>query len=468
MSNATDITYEASPTMQKFHASDAFVRTLVGPIGSGKSVACIEEMMMKVFSQKPYNNVRKSRWAIVRNTYRELLDTTMESFFDWIPKSMGHYSVLNSKFTLKLNLEDGTRLDAEFLFRALDKPGDIKKLLSLEVTGIWMNEARELAKAVLDMGMGRVGRYPSKRDGGPSWHGVIMDTNPPDSDHWYYTLFEEELPDNFEIFHQPSGMSSEAENIGNLPAKYYENMIGGKDKMWVDVYVHGRYGFISDGKPVYPEYHDDIHYQAIVGEPLKGETIYVGIDFGLTPAASICRKTPSGQIQIIDELVTFDMGAVNFGKLLHEKLTSRKYHDCKMEVWADPAGEQRAQTDEITPFMILSNQHIDAYPTYTNDPTVRREAVAIHLQALDFAGKPAMVIGPGAPTARKAFSGGYKYKRMQVTGEQRFMDKPDKNKYSHISDAIQYMILGAFGGDAVVGGFGDQVINYDSFDRMVT
>lgn len=458
---AIDIQYKASKTMAAFHKSDAFVRTLLGPIGSGKSVACVIEMIRKSLNQTPYNGVRKSRWVVVRNTYRELLDTTMETFWDWVPQKLGHYSVMNSKFTIDTMLPDNTRLYAEFLFRALDRPNDVKKLLSLEMTGMWLNEAREIPKAILDMGIGRLGRYPSKREGGPSWWGLIMDTNPPDNDHWYYKLFEEDLPDNHAIFKQPSGVSENAENIKNLPPGYYDNMQAGKDKEWINVYVHGQYGFIADGKPVFPEYKDDVHHSDD-DLPLAGNgTIYVGIDFGLTPAAVIGQQIASGQFQILDELVTEDMGAVNFGKLLHEKL-SREYCGCQLEIYADPAGEQRAQTDEQTPFMILSEQGIDAWPTYTNDFTIRREVVADYMMRLDFKGKPAFILGPKAKMVRKALAGGYKYKRMQVTGEERYQEKPDKGRYSHVADALQYCMLGAVGGERVMGGYGDFVPEYDN------
>jgi len=356
------IEYVASPTMQLFHEDDAFVRALMGPIGSGKSVACCTEIMRRAVEQEPFNNVRKSRWAIIRNTYRELIDTTMQTWFDWFPKEIGLYRAMDMKWTLNRTLDDGTDVHLEVLFRALDRPDDIKKLLSLELTGGWLNEGREIPKAVLDMLQGRVGRYPSKREGGPSWYGIIADTNPPDSDHWWYNLFEEKDADGFNLYHQPSGLSDEAENIENLPGPYYTNMMQGKDQEWINVYVHGQYGFIADGKPVFPEYNDDIHHTDDE-LPLAGNgTIYVGIDFGLTPAATIGQITASGQMQIIDELVTEDMGAVNFGKLLHEKL-SREYCGCQLEIYADPAGEQRAQTDEIRPFQILWNQGIEAWPT---------------------------------------------------------------------------------------------------------
>lgn len=493
--------YIPSPTMKRFHASDDFVRGLLGPIGSGKSVACCVEVMKRACEQKViYNDeypegIRKSRWAIIRNTYRELIDTTMQTWFDWFPKEIGLYRAMDMKWTLDKRLDDGTRLHLEVLFRALDRPDDIKKLLSLELTGGFINEGREIPKQVLDMLQGRVGRYPAftdfdipeeiideiydLMDSGSTfadlperlseylpWIGIILDTNPPDSDHWWYYLFEENLPSGFSIYHQPSATSPEAENLRNLVPGYYNNIIQGKDQEWINVYVHGLYGFIADGKPVYPEYKDDIHHtdQEL---PLAGNgTIYVGIDFGLTPAATIGQITASGQLQIIDELVTEDMGAVNFGKLLHQKL-SREYCGCQLEIYGDPSGEQRAQTDEQTPFDILAHQGIDAWPTYTNDFTIRREAVADYMQRLDFTGKPAFVIGPKAPMFRKAMAGGYKYKRMQVSGQQRFQDKPDKGRYSHVAESGQYLVIGAVGGDRVIGGYGNQNLDQSEARRGI-
>jgi hypothetical protein len=384
------------------------------------------------------------------------------------------------KFILRYRLPDRTIVHTEFLFRALDRPSDVKKLLSLEITGAFGNEAREFPKQIIDMVQGRCGRYPKTIKDldpnsptfnetlyGPTWHGLIMDTNPPDSDHWWYKLFEENLPDNHSIYHQPSGISLNAENINNLPASYYINMQAGKDKEWINVYVHGQYGFVSDGKPVYPEYRDDIHYSPDIYVPTPKLPLYVGIDFGLTPAASFSQKLPSGQLITFDELCTFDMGAVSFGKLLKERLNTKYRGFNDIEIYADPAGEGRAQTDEQTPFMILDQQGIIAYPTYTNDFTIRREVVAEYMTRLDFTGKPAFMLTPGCPTLRKAYAGGYKFKRMDVTGEERFIDKPNKNKYSHVCESHQYLFLGAVGDDRVIGGYGDQAIDYSVTNRTI-
>jgi hypothetical protein len=465
--------YKPSATGYKFHIArdvdSGFVRTIVGPFGSGKSVTCVMDLLMISATQEPdANNVRRTKHAIIRNTYRELLDTTMATFFTWIPKESGVYSALNMTFMLDQVLPDGTQMQAEFLFRALDKPDDIKKLLSLDLTTAWINEVREIAKTVFDAVQGRVGRYPPMVLGvKPTFFGVIADTNAPDIDHWYYKLFEENIPKNHQIFHQPSGISKEAENINNLPRNYYHNMSHGKTKIWIDVYVHGKYGFIADGRPLWPEYKDDTHYNPIPHTPDTHLPLFIGIDFGLTPAAVFGQLASSGQMVIFDELCTWDMGAVSFAKLLKQKLNTTYRGHTNIQVYGDPAGIQRSQSDETTPFQMLSHQGIDAYPTYTNDVEIRREVVADYMQRLDFAGAPAFTIRPGAPTVRKACGGGYKYKRLQVTGEDRYHDVPDKNKYSHAGDALQYLFLGAVGDDRVVGGFDRNPIDYSNYNKQI-
>ena len=470
-----EIVYKPSSTLRKLHNDRNFVRAIIGPIGSGKSVGCIADLLMLANQQQPdSNNIRLTKWCIFRNTYRELIDTTIETFHQWIPRSSGSWEAGNMKFVLHYKLSDNTTVHTEFIFRALDRPSDVKKLLSLEITGAFGNEAREFPKQIIDMIQGRCGRFPKTIKNekgevtyGPTWHGLIMDTNPPDSDHWWYKLFEENLPSNHSIFHQPSGLSPLAENIDHLPTGYYTNMMSGKDKEWINVYVHGQYGFVSDGKPVYHEYKDDVHYISEPYHPISSQTLYIGIDFGLTPAATFAQKSPTGAMIMFDELCTFDMGAVSFGILLKEKLNTiyRGFND--IEIYADPAGEQRAQTDETTPFQILDNQGIVAYPTYTNDFTIRREVVAEYMQRLDFSGHPAFQLRPGCPLLRKAYAGGYKYKRMDVSGEERFIDKPNKNRYSHVAESNQYLFLGAVGDDRVIGRYTNKPIDYSIHNRSV-
>ena len=136
-------------------------------------------------------------------------------------------------------------------------------------------------------------------------------------------------------------------------------------------------------------------------------TIHVGIDFGLTPAAAIAFEN-NGQWVFCDEVVTRDMGAYRFGEMLGKHLRS-VYRDHPLIITGDPAGEQRAQTDERTPFEILRALNIDAVPAHTNDVTIRRETFARHLGRMNFQGQPGLIVGPNCKFLRRGLAGGYKF-----------------------------------------------------------
>ena len=171
--------------------------------------------------------IRLSKWAIVRNTYDMLSTTTKATFEQWLPPAICSTTMMPMRGYLDYKLGDGTRVYCEFIFLSMDRPDDTAKLLSLEVTGIFLNEAKELPFAVLSAARGRAGRYPAQvdgykdvydkdgnliydapkqrnDDGSPKLDNngnimytpctrkcVIMDTNPPDDDHWWYQLAEE-------------------------------------------------------------------------------------------------------------------------------------------------------------------------------------------------------------------------------------------------------------------------------------
>lgn len=437
-------TYNAEYTATLFHLDSSPVRGMMGPIGSGKSTACCAEIMARAVTQ-PVDSTgkRRLRVAVIRNTYRELSDTTLQTWLDWFPEeTCGRFNRGEMTHEVRLRLADDTELELDVLFRALDRPKDVKKLLSLELTFAWVNEAREIPKAIIDMLPDRCGRFPSYRDpiiraAGGYWSGIIMDTNPPDEDHWWYRIFEMERPPGWKLFRQPSGLGPKAENLQNLKPGYYLQS-GGKSPEWIKVYYHGEYGFVLDGKPVYSEYTDSFHCTTWA-EPLPDVTIRVGIDFGLTPAAAFVQQDIHGRWRVIDELCAEDMGISRFADLLNAKIQS-EYPGFQFVFFGDPAGDQRAQTDEETPFRILHAKGIMATPARTNDFNLRREAVAEPLMRI-IDGKPQLAIHPKCRQLRKGMAGKYNYRRVQVIGDERYHDKPDKGIYSHICEALQYVMI---------------------------
>lgn len=463
----TSLTYKPDGNIIKqFMKDQSFFRGLRGPVGSGKSVSCCIEVLRRALEQKPSEDgIKRSRWAVIRNTNPQLKTTTIKTWLDWFPEETWGKFTWSVPYTHKIKKGE---IELEVIFLALDRPEDVKKLLSLELTGVWINEAREIPKSIVDACTMRVGRYPSMRDGGPTWYGVIADTNPPDTDHWWSILAGETVipdyitkqeakmlikPDSWRFFNQPPAMLEQydikgelnaysdnptKENGKNLTENYYDNIIRGKTKSWIDVYVLNKLGQVEDGKPVYEMFNRDVHVAKSDIAIVPQSTVYVGIDFGLTPACVFGQKL-RGRWLIIDELVAEDMGILRFSDLMKEKMA--QYLPRDFTIFGDPAGDHRAQTDESTPFQILKGRGIMARPTHSNDVTLRLESVNATLQRM-IDGESGLLIDPKCINIIKGFDGGYHYRRMQVSGE-RYEDKPNKNRFSHIHDALQYMMLGA-------------------------
>lgn len=431
------------PVIESFLKSTAFVRGIMGPFGSGKTTACIVDILSKAGEQLPApDGKRKTRWAITRNSYPELRTTTIKSWQQWIPAQLGRWQAEGPP----THFIETADMSMEVMFVALDRPDDVKKLLSMELTGAWLNEVREIPKAILDGVTGRVGRYPPVRDGGATWSGVIMDTNPPDMDHWYYKLAEEEKPHDFEFFRQPSGRSAEAENVVNLPPDYYARLCLGKKPDWIKVYVDSDYGFVTDGKPVYDQFFDNLHIVAHRFEPHL--PLHIGIDFGLTPAAVFGQRTGMGQTRILSEIVATRLGATSLAREIKEHM-AREYPGATLgTITGDPSGDGGGN-DEKTAFQLMAAQGVVAFPASTNDPSIRIEAVNSKLRTL-IDGQPGLVIHPKCMQLRKACAGGYHYRRVKLSSELKFEEKPNKNMSSHVAEALQYFELGLGGGREVI------------------
>lgn len=441
---------DPGPVAAAYMRDRSQVSLIEGPVGSGKTVATIMKGFTVSRQQKAHLGVRYSRGVFIRNTYPELKSTVIKSFQDWFPESIAPIR-WDAPITAKINqsLDDGTRLECEIYFLSFDRPDDIGKLKGLEITWAALSEANELTKTALDMVTGRVGRYPSQRLGGPSWYGVFGDTNMPDDDHYLYRLFEKEKPKGYTLFRQPGGLTEKdgqyvdnplAENIQNLPGgyEYYHRQLGGKSKEWIKVFVLANYGTISDGKPIYPEWNDEIHCKE--ASPYPGLPLLLGFDYGLTPACAICQISPRGQLLVLGELFAKDMGIRQFARDVVRPHLALTYNGYTFQACGDPAGVARKDTDEKTCFMELAEEGIACVPASTNSFVGRREAVAKYLTRM-VDGKPCFMVDPSCDMIRRGFNGRYQYKRLQVVGEERYRDVPDKNDFSHLHDALQYAAL---------------------------
>ena len=449
-----EITYAPSgPTLKAWLEDDtSFVKLLVGPLGSAKTTAACIEILRRAGAQAPGpDGIRRSRWACIRNTFAELKTTTVKSWAQWAPTDLGKFTIGGSPIVHKIVTSD---MDLEVLFIPLDKDEDVKKLLSMELTGAWIDECREVPKSVLDTLTGRVGRYPSKLQGGCTWSGVLGTSNPSDTECWLYKVFHpatpfETVPEGWKLYRQPSGRSPQAENLENLPAHYYERMLAGKDPEWIKVFVDGEFGFVLEGQVVYPSFRDSVHVSPVPLTPMPHLPLTLGADWGLTPACVIGQQLPDGRVHILGEYVCEDSGIVRFATGLSAYLKAN-YPECKVgSCLGDPAGTSR-QADERTIFDLMNEYTPWRWrPAPTNEVTLRIEAVSAALNRL-VDGHPGFLLDPRCGMLRKGFAGGYCFQRVLASGGNTFHEAPKKNQYSHPHDALQYLVLGVGGAEAVL------------------
>ena len=430
------IDYTPTKTVKDFMMDDAKMRVLMGPVGSGKSVGCCFEVVRRASNQEPdARGIRRTRAAIVRETARQLQDTTIKTWLDWFPEGVcGRYMKTTKTYFFKVG-----DVECEVMFRALDDADDVANLNSLELTFAWFNECRDIAPEIVDAMSKRVGRFPSKKDGGPTWHGMWGDTNPPTMDTWWYYQMEHLDPDDgvspndngWSVFKQPSGRSPDAENVENLPEGYYDPK--GRSDEYVRVFIDGEYGLSSAGKPIYQYFRPDYHIARTELRPITNglRPVLVGMDLGLTPAAVIGQQDARGRALVYDELVSYDMGIQRFVRTMLKPLLYERYAGAPVLVVVDPAGVVRSQTDERSAVDIIKAEGLKVIPAKTNSPSARINAVDDYLMR-QVDGDAAFLLDSRCTKLKSAMMGGYRYKKD---------GNIDKNKASHIAEALQYFML---------------------------
>src|ERR1700681_1808942 len=154
----SDKVYIPTATGKLFHASNGFVDLVIGPYGSGKSTMCAQRIVESA-CRMPFwdNGQRRARWAVVRNTSGELNSTTLQTWLQWF----GDLGCIKKRQKPLLMYEhefnDGNGIvRLELIFIALDRPDDVRKIKSLELTGVYLNELSELPQNVLSHFKGRV------------------------------------------------------------------------------------------------------------------------------------------------------------------------------------------------------------------------------------------------------------------------------------------------------------------------
>lgn len=456
------------PVAGAFCLDNSEVAAIMGPVGSQKTSASMLRLARHAYQQRPYAGTAFTRFAIVRNTGPQLTDTTMKSWFKLFPtdNKFRRYTSTTKTATWKYRPEgQDYGINAEFIFRALDDEEDVANLLSLEVTGFYFNEFREINTDIFANSRARYGRFPGADMGGCTWAGAIADTNPWAFTSDFHDMFVMNPRPGFKFFKQPGGLDPDAENLENLeqtqetlklhwsdPArraqgrKYYEKLLDTYKQHDADTLVHSKYGASRSGKPVFPSYDDNAHCK--VFELLRDKDgrvpIKIGYDnTGRNPATLIAQRTSNGQWRLRHELIGLGMGMKAHVKEVHRFL-EEKIPGYRIEkITCDPAGAAKG-ADDIDMRMVVQHEFpgVSVVNARTNDIETRIDAGESVFRRM-VNGDPAVLIHPDCKTLRAALTNKYQYRRLKIAGDERFTEVPDKiPPWADIADAMQYLYLG--------------------------
>lgn len=419
--------------------SDALVRCIIGPLGSGKSMAGIFELFRRAVEQEPdAKGVRPTRFAVVRNTLAQLRETFLADATSYL-SDFFTYKVSRQALEFRFWLPDGTQVHSDWLLMPLERPEDSRKLLSLNLTAALVEECREVRYEVTAALMGRIGRYPAPSRVKPTWQGVMFISNPWSEGSEYHDNFVLDKPEDWDFFQMPGGLDPEAENVEFLPERYYERLMDGHSDEWIKVHVHGMFGDDMGGQAVYKASFQPRHHLTDKLRCNPHIPVLIGIDFGRTPACVFTQEDVHGRILVFEEITTSDMGLTQFCEELLLPRIRENYAQNRIFVVGDPAGQAKSQYSEETAYDVLRDFGLSCVPAPTNDPGQRLRAVEKNLLATRAGEAGFLIVQSLCPILVRGFQRDYRYRKKR-DGE--LTPTPDKNEASHVHDALQYACLG--------------------------
>ena len=421
------------------------------------------------------------RWIVLRDSFRSVEKTVLESWKQWFPKGYpgSTWAGGNDRpvtHILRFRGNDGIRVEVITEFAGLNENSVEVLMKGREYSGGWLNEFDTHSPGAIEDMEQRVGRYPradilltvaeleqlSKDMGQTIRSGqrmalVIGDMNAPTFDNHAYKTWVKNIHNTpgRRFYKQPSGRSADAENRFKLPADYYDRVVANQEESFIRRMVDNEFGYSRSGKPVYEAFDRTRHVAAReIGFDPNLELI-IGVDIStntLNPAAVFMQVKAPGRIVIIDELAPgHGTGSARFAEALKQRIEERYSEATKIRIFCDPAsqyggdreGGQLAAIDMVSivlglPVLIPANG--------SNELGMRLDAVKAELRGHMEKDTHLLICPVRCPETLEGFDGKYRYKRRPESASTDYEDQPEKtHPHSDLHDGLQYGVLGIRG-----------------------
>lgn len=157
------------------------------------------------------------------------------------------------------------------------------------------------------------------------------------------------------------------------------------------------------------------------------DSVYIGMDFNVSPACAVIAIRQGESLYVIDEIVLYSSNTHE----LTDEITSR-YPKSKIWVYPDPAGSQRrTSANGQTDHTILANSGFVVKAPRIHTP-VRDRINAVNARFCSAAGVRHLFISPKCKYTIKCLE-----KQVYKEGSNAI---PEKGEFDHMNDALGYMI----------------------------
>lgn len=510
--------YKPGKSSHEFHQSDAQIRALIGGRGSGKTTTVSVEVIKHCWE------VPGAVVFMARKTSISQADTTISTLNQVLAKHGNGYQVCPGSLFKSWN--DGRQMrlpskeamdrlmtlqrsgaSTKAIMDWIDSPEADKwcswvrfdglkdgqqaasKLRGMECTMLVLIEADQLDESDFALSQAclrlpdafghkpkrtlKPGEEVAEGDDPESWvadwrYKTIIDTNPPDPDHWIARFEAAAKADNREdvrFWH----ICTE-ENRQNLPENYIENsilLVYRDQPAMLDRMYRGKYARAYDGIPVLHAFKSQVHAIPPPGRDGKrswrwpqGAYMVIGMDFGISGHGSVIsayfETSSNGESQeywwdlaeYYREGETTEAQCVGTLDLIEKMFPFWNNRAlCSGVIWAaDPAGAARNAAGGKGHFDILKSYGIS--PRITRGASARlKSSLAVYNRLLairDKQGQPIYRINPDTcPKLYTASCGGYRYPKHGEPGWKPG-DDPDPLKgplygnFDHIVDSARY------------------------------
>ena len=439
-----------SPTQHEFIMSEALENCLVGPRGEGKTDAGI--MSIHMHASKQDRAYRPIPWAIIRDTWKNLERTTLQSFLNPAPQSFA------ASIRSRIRSRDGGKMLElpgwwKIYMFGVDTTSDLNAVLSLQLGGGWVEEAAPAAEEeTIGTGIAETAynllatslRHPVTTN-----RRLQITENYPDEDHWSWVKFWDQGNDDRRLFRIPRG---ENKHIDDQYRKNMERALATRPDLLARL-VYGKPARVQVGVAATPEYDESIHRSKITLDPLPSVVGFRFWDGGLNPTCVFAQITPNGQLIILDTVRRDLKGGVK--QLIEEKvkpLMAMRYPWEIVKHWrdlGDPSMLNPEQSDsDVTAAGIIEEELLSTINDHARFEggvaswTTRREVISSFLMERIGEHQPKLLLSKHEGILHRSLSGGWHYFRDQKGNVLR--DTPVKDIHSHPGDALTHAVAKLF------------------------